>query len=820
MSSGPREWILKTTEKAEQTPLTIGRWLLILGAIVVLRHFLEQLSGQQKTLYFLSYFLHYPLAYLAPLLALSVVLAAFARERVERVTKLMLFAWLLTLLPPLVDIVMARATETPELIGYLIPRSGTLLGAFLNLFNPAYQQFQGATAGIRLEAALGCLLGAFYVHLKTRSLGRSVLAFFGIYVTMFFFFTLPVVTVAVSRLFGGDVDNVYQLFFARASVHRAFTNATPFAVSDLSNSLVDLLVIAPLLAVWYRMYDAEGFRRVARLFNPVMVSFHVLTVLTGMALGARLLMKSTGIFSVVHPFDVISLVGLVAASVFVAGTADALRRLHPEDTPPEGARRDELLMAAAFMFSFATLLALSVSYVSLTYVLAMLAMYYFYYARPLRVRRFALLSGFAIGAVALFSVSLGFASYAGASASLWLPRSVVVACLLVPTLALATREVWESRPSDRTERWSLTGVMGPRASRTVAAIAVLIAALVPGAAIRQLPLLVIGAVVGAVSAAAVLRMTPRRLPAALSTLGAVGLVAAVLAGATGAPALSEDVAATGFSRVTRRSGGFEMFDREAASDEDRLLAEGAASFQRRDFETAVEAFRQVLESDPENVRAYMSIGSAYMRMDRLAEAARAFRRAVSLAPDDAAAHVGLAQVHKLGGNADSAIEELNIALELDPENADAHYTLAVVYRDLGELELETEELRAAVASDPRNAMAHSRLADIYLANGRFTEAVASLKAVLLGRTTIEHTHTRLAEAYYEMGNVEGAEAELRKEIAIRPRAASPRANLAKLLLDEGRVDEARHEYETALSLAQDERLIEFIRGQLEELGEQ
>ena len=58
------------------------------------------------------------------------------------------------------------------------PLGGTLSGAFLNLFNPAYQQFQGATAGIRIEAALGCLLGAFYVHLKTRSLWRAVASFF------------------------------------------------------------------------------------------------------------------------------------------------------------------------------------------------------------------------------------------------------------------------------------------------------------------------------------------------------------------------------------------------------------------------------------------------------------------------------------------------------------------------------------------------------------------------------------------------------------------------------------------------------------------
>lgn len=818
MSLGPRERILKITESAERTPITLGRWLLVLGAIVVLRHFLEQLSGQQKTLYFLSYFLHYPLAYVAPMLALSVVLAGFAREKIERVTRLMLFAWLLTLLPPLIDILTARASDGPELIGYLIPQSGTLAGAFVNLFNPAYQQFQGATSGIRIEAAAGCLLGAYYVHLKTRSLWRSIVAFVGIYVTMFFFFTLPVVTVAVTRFFGGDVDNVYQLFFARASVHRAFTNATPFALSDLSNSLVDLIVIAPVLTIWYRMYDRERFARAVRLIDPVSAPFHVVATFAGMALGARLLMKSEGLLSIAHPFDVISIIGLLAAAFFTSLTASALREIHREDVPPEGADREELIKLGAFFFSFASLFALSVSYVSLTYILATMGAYYFYYARPLKLERFALASGFTIGAVTLFSVTLGFAAYAGASGSLWFPRSLAIVCLVVPTLGLLSREMWE-RSAEEPFRWSLRGLAGDRGSRTIAASAVFLSALVPAVALRVPALFVTGAVAGVIGAVLVVRLRPAKLPVGLGVLALVYLVAGVPAGLLDAPVLAHDVSLTDFSRVSRRSGEFEMFDREAVSEKDRLLAEGIDHFRRGNYEAAVESFREVLENDPENSQAYLSIGSTYLRMNRLAEAARSFRRVISVHPDNATAHVGLGQVHKLGGDSDAAIEELTLALEMDPENTDAHNTLALIYQELNELELEVEHLTATVALDPRASLAHSRLADIYLVNERYPEAISALKAALLGRTTVEHAHTRLAEAYYGVGDFGGAENELRKEIALRPRSAAPRANLAKLLVELGRTDEAKHEYETALSLTSDERLKELLESELAALVE-
>ena len=814
MSQGVRQRVLRASEAVEESRISLGRWLLILGAIIVLRHFLEQLSGQQKTLYFLSYFLHYPLAYIAPLIALSVVLAAFARERIERVTKLMLFAWLLTLLPPLIDILMSSAGENPELIGYLIPQSGTLTGAFLNLFNPTYQQFQGATAGIRVEAALGCLLGAFYVHLKTRSLGRTILSFFGIYVTMFFFFTLPVIVVELSRLFGSNIENVYQLFFARASVHRAFVNATPFALSDLSNSLIDLFVLAPLLAIWHRMYAPGESAVVRRVFDPVTAAFHVLTTSAGVFLGARLLMRAGGFAPVAHPFDVISIAGLIAASFFTALTASALRELHRENAAPAGSERSTTATLGVFSCTFALLFALSVSYVAMTYVMSMMAVYYLYYARPLRIARFTPLAGLAIGAVTLFSVTLGFAAYAGGSASLWLPKSAVLACIFVPALAFLSRDIWETASLGDSGRWNLKNALGSKMARSVAALGIILASLLPAALLRQPTLLWIGAVAGLAGAAAVLTLAQRKMPAALAGLAALSLIVGFTMGGAEAPVLTAGLADTDFSRSSRRSGEFEMFDRGGATEEQQLLADGIELFRRGDFEGAVAAFKQVSELNPESAQAYVSIGSAYMRMDRLTEAANAFRRALALDPDDAVARVGMAQVHKLWGQPDQALEELGRALERDPENADAHYTKAIIYQELGELELELEALTATVAADPRNSMALSRLADIYLANERHADAISALKAALTGRTPVEHAHTRLAEAYYALGNMDAAENELRKEIALRPKLASPHANLARLLAEQGRPAEAIHEYETARSLTNDEHMIEFLEREL------
>jgi tetratricopeptide (TPR) repeat protein len=812
MSLRFRERVLRAAEAVETSPMTLGQWLLMLAAIIVLRHFLEQLSGHQKTLYFLSYFIHYPLAYIAPLLSLSVVLSALSRERIERVTKLMLFAWVLTLVPPLIDILVSRGGQERELIGYLIPTSGTLMGAFLNLFNPAYQQFQGATAGIRIEAAAGCLLGALYVQLKTRSLWRAVATFAAVYVTMFFFFALPVIAVAVSRAFGANIENVYQLLFARASVHRAFADATPFGVSDLSNSLIDLIVIAPLLAIWYRMFAPERVALLRRLADPPTALLHLVTTFAGVALGARLLMGSRGLVSVAHPFDVVAIVGLLAAAFFTAVTASALRELNREADPlaPEESRALRMIGVTAFVL--AGFFALSVSYVALTYVMSMVAVYCLYYVRPIRLVRFTPLAGLAIGGVTLFSTTLGYAAYAGGSASLWLPIPVAVACVAVPALALLARDVWQ--PSGSDDRWNLSSVVGQRQARVVAAGGVLLAGLVVAFAVRGSAAITIGAVAGVLGAAAALALPARRVPGALTALGAVAIAVGLVAGGLNAPSLSQGLEETDFARVSRRSGEFELYDRAPANEEERVQLEGLERFNRGDYEGAIDSFKRLAELDPQNAGAYVSVGSAYLRLNRVTEAANSFRRALSIDPDDAGAHVGLGQALKLGGNPDQALEELARASELDPTNSDAHFTASLIHRELGDTGLEQDELLATVAVDPRHSAAQSRLADIYLANGKYEEAIAALKASLTGRKPAEYIHTRLASAYYELGDLKGAENELRKEIALRPKLASPHANLAHLLAELGRTDEAVHEYREALSLTTDERMIKLLEDEL------
>src|SRR5262249_41658933 len=154
----------------------------------------------------------------APLLALSLVLALFSGVQPERVLRLMLLAWGLTLLPPLVDTLVARTHEAR--IGYMELGETPWSTVFVHFFDPSYP-LGGTTPGIRVEALIACLLGAFYVVLRAprARIVRAAGAVFTIYVASLFFFTVPFLFVRALR-FAFPGLTTTQLFHATGRVVR------------------------------------------------------------------------------------------------------------------------------------------------------------------------------------------------------------------------------------------------------------------------------------------------------------------------------------------------------------------------------------------------------------------------------------------------------------------------------------------------------------------------------------------------------------------------------------------------------------------------
>jgi len=161
-----------------------------------------------------------------------------------RLSRIMVFAWTLTLLPPLVDFLAG----TSSAIGYF-PLDGTnAVHYLLGFFNPAVV-LPGTTTGIRVEAAIGCLLAGVFSWgaAENRRILRGAATTLIMAPVFLVFFVWPnLVYVLLGRLFP-DVPTAQEFYQWHAATTPHLTGEFHYTIF-----LVDLLPVLAILSVFLR----------------------------------------------------------------------------------------------------------------------------------------------------------------------------------------------------------------------------------------------------------------------------------------------------------------------------------------------------------------------------------------------------------------------------------------------------------------------------------------------------------------------------------------------------------------------------------------
>lgn len=223
--------------------LPVSPWQLaaLFAVTVILRNLMEAVS---LGIVFSSpaFMLHFPVAYVYPLLTLVFFMRIFSGCNTAKLLKIMVLTWTLTLLPPLID----SLTGTTTAIGYF-PLERSNAGWFLlNFFNPTVA-LTGTTTGIRIEAAIGCILAGIFTWAVApnrrilRGLGNTIV-FAPVFLT---FFTWPyLVTILFQPFFPGD-GLTHSLLQWHASTEAPVTGASHFITY-----LIDMIPVS-FLSLWY-----------------------------------------------------------------------------------------------------------------------------------------------------------------------------------------------------------------------------------------------------------------------------------------------------------------------------------------------------------------------------------------------------------------------------------------------------------------------------------------------------------------------------------------------------------------------------------------
>jgi tetratricopeptide (TPR) repeat protein len=99
---------------------------------------------------------------------------------------------------------------------------------------------------------------------------------------------------------------------------------------------------------------------------------------------------------------------------------------------------------------------------------------------------------------------------------------------------------------------------------------------------------------------------------------------------------------------------------------------------------AIDAYRKVLELNPEAAGALVNLGTIYYRQRKYGEAERYYRGAIEADPAYPLAQFNLGNLYDEQGRIVEATDHYRKALHLNPQYADAHFNLALLCERLGE----------------------------------------------------------------------------------------------------------------------------------------
>src|SRR5687768_2353837 len=130
---------------------------------------------------------------------------------------------------------------------------------------------------------------------------------------------------------------------------------------------------------------------------------------------------------------------------------------------------------------------------------------------------------------------------------------------------------------------------------------------------------------------------------------------------------------------------------------------GREQFNLGNVAGAILAYQRALEIEPDFADVHLSLGHAYLRLQKSPEAIKAFKEATRINPEMEEAYYGLGLEYFRAGKMKEAAQAFKKAVNVRPSMAKAHYGLALAYQEMGKQDQLIEEYRILQTLDAQLA---------------------------------------------------------------------------------------------------------------------
>ena len=292
---------------------------------------------------------------------------------------------------------------------------------------------------------------------------------------------------------------------------------------------------------------------------------------------------------------------------------------------------------------------------------------------------------------------------------------------------------------------------------------------------------------------------------------------------------------------------------------------GEISEQMGDYQSAANAFKELVRIMPYQPTFYIRLGSLYNQLDSKQEAITAYERAIKINRDLWRAHDALwklcveqhdqlypedqldaaaenlrkaiysySELRRLAQPANhkhddelmtyfrarlgslyvalqlenEAIEVLETALATAPGAPDANYWLGIAYQEIGNFEQAEHYLRRTIALSPERGEAYNALGYFFAELGtNLDEAVALIQKALKKSPSNGTYLDSLGWAYFKQGKLNDALKQLEKAVSYLPDSVELQDHLGEVYLKKGLKKEAVAAWQKAIQLAPDNTAI-------------
>src|SRR5262249_36674251 len=184
---------------------------------------------------------------------------------------------------------------------------------------------------------------------------------------------------------------------------------------------------------------------------------------------------------------------------------------------------------------------------------------------------------------------------------------------------------------------------------------------------------------------------------------------------------------------------FTVFEESRAQNSDatppmtaeQFVAAGNKHAVAKQYDQAVDAYRQALKLMPDLAAAHHGLGSVYVNMGRNAEALEHLRAAARLDPENPLAHLNLGINLANLRRGDEAMLEFNEAKRLRPQDARVYNEIGnALHNVFGRFEEALEAYKEARRLNPNVPAVHHNIGLMLIRLGKSAEAIAPLQEAL------------------------------------------------------------------------------------------